>query len=310
VEPGIEVLVCESCAKDENTYAALTRRFLSLDPKRSFTVEVQPNYMCDEGEDCALNERTSPPQELVAKYLEGEISDTELIEGHMGGLRTHIPPSEERILALGNRCYGSDAEAFIDALNPSKVERKALELLLDEMDDSIVVESATPNKILMMYWDEHGVDVLESIVKNRSLAQSVFDKGERKDETPAKMLKAALSKAKIRAIESALPDYRRLPPLAAFADRISRAYKTEGKKRAIKETIKETSRDTKMKSVKYAFLLALDSASGKEWQFTKEQLDFGRSLKDYAQKVMEAEGEDYHESLQDLLKASGSTQKI
>lgn len=310
VEPGIDVMVCESCAKEGNTYQTLTRRFLSYDPRRSFGFEVQPNFICDEGENCVLNEKTSLSQTLLARYMEGEISDSELIEEHMDSIRTHPPPSAERILALGNKCFGPDTTAFIDALNPSKIERKALKLLLDEMDDSMVLESATPNKILMSYWDLYGVDVLESIVGDRSLAQKVFDRGARKKDTPAKVLKVALSKAKREAIESNLPKYKRLPPLAAFADRVSRAYKTEGKASAIREVEKEASPDTKIRSVKYAFLHALGSAEGKDWQFTKEQLDFGRFLKDYAQKLMESEGDEYHESLQSLLRASGSTQEI
>lgn len=309
LSPGIEVLVCESCAKKENTYQALTRRFLSYDPKRSFRVEIHPNYLCEEGEDCSLNSLTSPPSELVSNYLEGGISDTELIEGHIEHLQRNVP-FEERILALGNRCYGKDTASFIDALNPSKVERKALEIVLEKVGGSIVTESATPNKVLMKYWEEYGVDVLESIVGDRSLARSVFDKGNRKRETPAKMLQAAISKAKRKAIESALPEYSGLPPLAAFADRVSRAYKTDGKESAIKEATKETSKDTKIRSVKYAFLLALDSATGREWQFTKEQLDFGRFLRRYAEKLMKSEGEEYHSSLEQLLRASGSTQEI
>jgi hypothetical protein len=223
----------------------------------------------------------------------------------------HVPASAGMILALGNTCYGDDAEAFIDAMNPSRIERRALEFLLDELDESIVVESATPNKVLMMYWDVYGVDILESIVGDRDLAEKVFERGQWKKDTPAKVLKTAKSKAKKDEIESALPKYRDLPPLAAFADRIVRVYKTKGKKSALMQANKETSGlDTKIKSVRYAFLLTFNSAIGKEWQFTKEQMDFGVFLKDYAEKLLEVEGDDYHDSLQELLKASGSMQRI
>ena len=125
------------------------------------------------------------------------------------------------------------------------------------------------------------------------------------------MLKSATSKARKDQIESALPKYRDLPQVAAFADRIVRTYKAKGKKSALMEVNKgQSSPDTKLKSVRYAFLLAFSAATGKEWQFTKEETDFGVFLEDYAQKLMEAEGDDYHDSLQELLKASGSTQKI
>ncbi len=308
--PEVEVMICESCAKEENTYIALTRRFLSLEPKWSFDIEVHPNFKLECEEETILNSMTTPPKELIVKYMEGGLTDAQLIEEHMDYVRHNIPPSEGMILAIGSKCYGDDTEAFINALNPSKSERRALELLLEDLDESILVETATPNKVLMLYWDVYGQDILESIVGDDKIARKVFERGQWKKETPSEVLKTAMSKAKKDEIEAALPRFRGLPPVAAFADRVARAYMTRGKQSAIKETNKEPSQDTKVKSVRYAFLLALDAATGKEWQFTKEQLDFGVFLKDYAEKLIVSEGENYHESLQELLKASGSTQKI
>ncbi len=308
--PGVDVMICQSCAKEENTYLTLTKRFIALEPKWSFDVEVHPNLSLECGEETVLNSMTSPTKDVLTRYMEGGLTDTELIEEHMEYVRNNVPRSAGMILAIGHKCYGDDAKAFINALNPSKVERRALELLLEDLDESILVESVTPNKVLMMFWDDHGLDIVESIIGDEEIARKIFERGQWKKETPAEVLKTAMSKAKKEKIESTLPRYRGLPPLAAFADRIARAYKTKGKQSAIMEVSKGTSQDTKIESVRYAFLLALDSATGKEWQFTKEQLDFGQFLKDYADTLMASEGDDYHNSLQELLKASGSTQKI
>jgi hypothetical protein len=311
VVPEVEIMLCRSCAKKENTYMNLTKRFLSLDPKSSFQIEVYPNFKCECEDGSYLNEMTTPPREALARYMEGALSDVEFIEEHLEHVSDNVPAAAGMVLALGNKCYGDDTEAFIDALHPSNIERRALEYLLDELNESIVVESATPNKVLMMYWDVYGVDILEEIVGDRDLAEDVFEKGEWRKDTPAKVLKTARSKARTDKIESALPKYRDLPPVAAFADRIVRTYKSRGKKSALKEINKQqSSPDTKIKSVRYAFLLAFSAATGKEWQFSKDQKDFGVFLKDYAEKLMEVEGDDYHDSLQELLKASGSTQKI
>jgi hypothetical protein len=311
IAPKVEVMLCQSCAKKENTYINLTKRFLSLDPKTSFRVEVYPNFKCECDDGSVLNEMTTPPREALARYMEGALDDVEFIDEHMEYVSDNVPSSAGMMLALGNKCYGDDTEAFIDALNPSRIERQALEYLLDDLNESIIVENATPNKILMMYWHIYGEDILESIVGDRDVAEKVFEKGQWKKDTPAKVLKTARSKAKKDQIESALPKYRDLPPVAAFADRIVRAYKAKGKKSALMEINKaQSSPDTKIKSVRYAFLLAFGAATGKEWQFTKEENDFGVFLSDYAQKLMEVEGDDYHDSLQELLKASGSTQKI
>lgn len=308
--PEVDVMICESCAKEENTYVTLTKRFIALEPKWSFDIEVHPNFKFECEEELMLNSMTTPQKDVLVRYMEGGITDSNLIEEHMEYVRNNVPASAGMVLALGSKCYGDDTEAFINALNPSKVERKALELLLEDLDENILVESATPNKVLMMFWDDYGQDIIESIIGDEEIAKKVFERGQWNKETPAKVLKTAMSKAKKELIESALPKYRGLPAVAAFADRIARAYKAKGKQSALMETNKESRQDTKIKSVKYAFLLALDSATGKEWQFNKEQLDFGAFLKDYAMKLMESEGDDYHDSLQELLRASGSTQQI
>jgi hypothetical protein len=308
--PGVDVMICESCAKEENTYITLTKRFMALEPKWSFDIEVHPNFKFECEEELMLNSMVTPQKDVLDRYMEGGITDYDLILDHMEFVRNNVPSSAGRVLALGSKCYGDDAEAFIDALNPSKTERKALEILLDDMDGNILVETATPNKVLMMFWDNYGQDIVEEIIGDEEIARKVFEKGQWNKETPAQVLKTAMSKAKKEMIESTLPKYRGLPAVAAFADRVARAYKAKGKQSALMETNRESSQDTKVKSVKYAFLLALDSAIGKEWQFNKEQLDFGTFLKDYAKKLMESEGNDYHDSLQELLRVSGSTQKI
>lgn len=308
--PEVDVMICESCAKEENTYLTLIKRFNALEPKWSFDIEVHPNFEFECEEELMLNSMITPQKDVLARYLEGGINDNDLIVQHMDFVRNNVPSSAGRVLALGSKCYGDDAEAFIDALNPSKTERKALEILLEDMDGNILVESATPNKVLMMFWDDYGQDIVESIIGDEEMASKIFERGQWNKETPAQVLKIAMSKAKKEQIESALPKYRDLPAVAAFADRVARAYKAKGKQSALMETNRESRQDTKIKSVKYAFLLALDSATGKEWQFNKEQLDFGVFLKDYAKKLMESEGDEYHDSLQELLRASGSTQKI
>ena len=59
--------------------------------------------------------------------------------------------------------------------------------------------------------------------------------------------------------------YEKLPPLARFADHISRTYKTFGEKKTIIE-IKKRPDNPKAKSIAYAFLLTLEKAQDTKWK--------------------------------------------
>jgi hypothetical protein len=65
-----------------------------------------------------------------------------------------------------------------------------------------------------------------------------------------------------------------------------------------------------VKSVAYAFLLALERGEGKKWQYTQTEFDFAQYLKEPAEKLLKSDPLDYHDALQTLLSATGSTEKI
>ena len=59
-----------------------------------------------------------------------------------------------------------------------------------------------------------------------------------------------------------------------------------------------------------AFLLALGKEASKKWQYDRTEIDFAQFLQDKAKDLLEAEPEDYHDALQALLSATGSTERI
>jgi hypothetical protein len=105
-------------------------------------------------------------------------------------------------------------------------------------------------------------------------------------------------------------DYDRLPMVARFADKVARAYRTGGADEAVKMVEKERGSEKRIKPVAYSFLLALGRESSKKWQYDKTEIDFASFLQDKAKALLEAEPEDYHEALQALLSATGSTERI
>ncbi|UCC20504.1 MAG: hypothetical protein JSV62_04230, partial [Promethearchaeota archaeon] len=100
-----------------------------------------------------------------------------------------------------------------------------------------------------------------------------------------------------------------LPPLAKFADTVVRVYKTFGEKNALAE-IKKRPDNPKGKSIAYAFLLAFGKGQDKKWQFSQVEIEYGEFLKDNVKKLLDSKPDKYHKYLQDLLIASGSSEKI
>jgi hypothetical protein len=56
--------------------------------------------------------------------------------------------------------------------------------------------------------------------------------------------------------------------------------------------------------------MALNSTKGREWRYADTEIEFGEFLKIYAEKLLDAQPENYHEALQSLLSATGSTKRF
>ena len=94
-----------------------------------------------------------------------------------------------------------------------------------------------------------------------------------------------------------------------IVDEVARTYKAMGKKETIR-LIDRAGKETKTKSTNCGFLKALGAIKGKEWQFTKEELDYGDYLAEFAKVLLDSQPEDYKDAVQNLLTASGSGETV
>ena len=62
--------------------------------------------------------------------------------------------------------------------------------------------------------------------------------------------------------------------------------------------------NVKEKSISYAFLRIID-VKGMEWKYTKMEKEFGRHLAKYVKKLLVAEGNDYENIMNELVKEIG-----
>jgi hypothetical protein len=100
-----------------------------------------------------------------------------------------------------------------------------------------------------------------------------------------------------------------LPPLAKFADRIARGYKTRGEQEILK-ILSQPKKNPNEKAIQYAFLLAIGKNKDTAWKYSSTEIELGGYLQKFAEKLLVAQSEGYDDALKKLIFATGSTEKI
>lgn len=305
--------ICERCSEKnkDHTLGILTRLIADRDVTDDFSINIIAQPICkDNCTECEIEDLPDLSSELLKRYQMGEISDSKLFSKHLDDLQTSYEDLTKIVYIMDNQCYGTNLKAFIKALSPTTVERKALWAVLKKVEDSVVFDKATPSKILGHYWRRFGKTAIFAITNDSKITKNIFKKFDINKTKASEILKEADIEIKKKTIISLLPKYLKLPPIAEFADQITRTYMTKGVEDTVRAIEKYRSGDTKIKAVAYAFLLALDRGEGKKWQYTQTEFDFAQFLKDPANKLLNIEPDGYNEALQNLLSATGSTEKI
>ena len=296
---NLTIGICQNCAKSENTLFAITKYLLENDISEDFEIDVVGHVV--KKSDKASAHETS----YVNEYLSGGLSDIDFIKKNLKDRKASIVESEEKMFILDGKSYGSDVDSFIQALNPNKYEKMGLEFILNRIQETIVLNDVTPNKVLEIYWKKHGLDAIKSIIDDEKVADNFFSL----PDTPSEILEV-ISKYKDRnEILAKLPGYNNLPPLAEFADHIAKTYKIYGKNKVLSE-LKKKPNTSKAKSISYAFLLVFEKGKDEKWKYSDVEIEYGQFLKEYAEKLLNAESKKYHKALQELLTASGSSINI
>jgi len=294
------ITICKECAKTtNNTVFNISKYMIIPELKEDFLIKIVSKI--------APKSKAKLKQEsdFLKSYLSGDLTDYDLINKYIKNQEDKIKQSEEKIFVLNGKSFGSDVEKFVDALEPNKHEKMALDFILKKINEPLIVNDANANKILEMFWNNHGLEYISSIIDDKNMANSMFHL----DDTPSNILSLVSDYKKRQRILAELPQYDSLPPLAKFADNVTRTYKTFGQKKAISE-IKKKPDNPKGRSLAYAFLLSFNKGKDTKWQYSKQEVEYGEFLKQYAKKLLESSPKNYNERLQELLTVSGSNEKI
>ncbi|MDH3365601.1 MAG: hypothetical protein OEM29_06345 [Thermoplasmata archaeon] len=309
---AFSVLLCDQCAiKAKNVLSKLAEGMAVPEVLDSIVISVvRPLRAVGDGSD--FPDLLSRPidRELLEDYSSGKIGDKELIERHMDMVISELGNRSDRVYVRGDRCFGSDVEAFVGDLTDDVIEAKALKGLLSGVKHPVVIGSGdTVNKLLSTYWRDHGLDSLKAVVSG-DLAAKYFDEGDESVASPLKTIRRAAKRADQDAASSKIPRYRALSTYGDFVDGIARAYKTGGLPSASAALEVESSADHRTRSIAYAFDLSLGITT-REWKFTKEEKEFGKHLKKYATKLLNSSDPDsHHAAFVAFLREAGTTEEV
>lgn len=302
--------LCSRCAdNDKNLIHYLSRGMISRDNSQSFDVSGKYNMLCrTECSECKLDKSVSLDGDLIQAYERGEISDHELLQRYKrDAMRTLVDKSQ--VYIIGDYCYGRDMGALLRQFDYEEWEEEVIKKAI-ESASSIVLEQGTVNELLEKIWDEKALDLIKIITKNEEMAETIYQKYGESSINPRDVLRKAMTKRKERDRLSSLPEFKDLPPKAKFANDMARLYKIKGEDSVLRQIDNSNLLDTRMKSLAFGFIKALDKGSTKKWKYNSNEIESGEYLSDYVKKLLNSEGMEYANALQELIKMSGSTSML
>ncbi|OGS57136.1 MAG: hypothetical protein A3K60_02415 [Euryarchaeota archaeon RBG_19FT_COMBO_56_21] len=311
VNAKMKTVLCDQCSgKIKNNLAELAQGMAVPRILDEFNVDIIRPLRNKSGERACnglLDDQID--DDLLEKYANGELGNKDLIERHMQNVLESIKTRDKRVYVRGEICYGQDVDSFVSDLASDETDRKALNGLLAKVKHPVVIEqSDSPNKLLTIFWKEHGLDSLRAVV-SKKLADRYFEDPET-EKSPLRAIRSALKEEQHDAISSRIPTYSCLSHYGSFADSVTKGYKTKGPAGAIAALDGDKSSDHRIRSMAHAFYLAL-GVTTKSWKYTDEEKQYGEHLKQYAQRLLESEEtEQHHDAFVEFLRQAGCTDEV
>jgi hypothetical protein len=298
--------VCRRCAKDDrHLLGTLSDGTASPDPSTEFPVRAELNVRCTGGEECVHAELPPLGRNLLRDYEYGRLSDSRLLDAYLADLRPRVERASRTTRVAGGVCYGDRLPAFLDALRPTPVERRALERVLGARPGYFEVDEPSASRALERLWPDHAEEIVRSIVSDPEEARRLVDDARAAPGRVAEILKRAQRQSEEREVLDALPRYARLTREAAWVDRIAREYRTHREAGAERAILQSLPREGKERGLAYGFLLAVGRGGAHAWQFSSTEKEFGAALADRARELLGTPAANYHSTLDRLLQAAG-----
>lgn len=306
-----KTILCDQCsAKLKNTLGKLEEGMAVPRVLDEFRIRIVRPLRNESGSKACEGLLNRPiDEDLLEEFAKLEIGNKELIERHMQQTLEQVKTQNMRAFVRGDVCFGEDLDGFVRDLTSDSSERDALKGLLAEVSHPVVIDQTdSVNKVLAMYWNDHGRAALRAVV-SEDLADKFFEDPET-EKSPLKSIRHALKQAEHEHISSTIPRYSCLSQYGSFAEGVATAYKTKGLSGALSVLDADKSTDHRMRSMAHAFYLAL-GVNTKSWKYKDEEKQFGNHLKQFADRLLKSEGtEQHHEAFVEFLRQAGCPDEV
>jgi hypothetical protein len=304
----INIFVCQECADEVNLLHHLLSRIAAREPWDDFDIDVRysPRCVTDCGA-CRMKEKFAMSEGLREAYEKGQLSDVMLLSRYIQEREAHLQRSGGELYISGDECFGRNKEAFLARLKGNEAELIALSGVVRAKPMPIISVNDQAGRIITDLWPQLKEELLAQVAGPEIVKSVLANPG---NLTPPQLIFEARKQQLSRSVISRLPDYAIKGPIGTIADDLARAFKTEGKTAMVRLLDRNRPRETRSKAVAYGFLVAVGEADSRNWQYTKEEIDFGRYLGEFVQVLLAAEGNDYDQALLNLLTASGATEEL
>jgi len=303
---GTGFRVCRRCAKsDRHLLSSVSDGTAGPDPSADFPVSAELNVRCLGGPECVHASLPPLPRGLKRDYELGKLSDTGLLDTFASELAARVERSGRTTFLAGGVCYGNELKPFLDALQPTPVERRALDAVLRSWEGLFEVDEPRASRALEKLWSDHAETIVRTIVPDPKEARRLIEETRSSPGRVAELLKRAERSSEEKEVLEALPHYSRLAREAAWVDRVARAFRTHHETGAERAILQSLPSEGKERGLAFAFLSALGRENAHAWQFSATEREFGTSLSDRARELLAAPSAQYHDALDRLLQAAG-----
>ncbi len=304
----INIFICQECADEVNLLHHLLSRIAAREPWDDFDIDVRysPRCVADCGA-CRMKEKFTMSKGLKESYDKGQVSDVMLLSRYTQEREAHLQKSGGELYISGDECFGHNKEAFLARLKGNEAELIALSGVVRNKPMPIISVNDQAGRIIADLWPQYKEELLAQVASPDIVKSILASPG---NLTPPQLVFEARRQELSRSIISRLPDYALKGPIGMMADDLARSFKTEGKSAMVRMLDRNRPRETRSKAVAYGFLVAVGEAESHNWQYTKEEIDFGRYLGDFVQTLLGAEGNDYDQALHNLLTACGANEDL
>ena len=254
-----------------------------------------------------MKEKFTMSEGLKEAYEKGQLSDVMLLSRYIQEREAHLRRSGGDLYISGDECFGHNKEAFLARLKGNEAELIALSGVVRSKPMPIISVNDQAGRIITDLWPQMKEELLAQVAGPDIVKSLLASPG---NLTPPQLVFEARRQQLSRSVISRLPDYASRGPIGTIGDDLARTFKTEGKAAMVRQLDRNRPRETRSKAVAYGFLVAVGEADSHNWQYTKEEIDFGRYLGEFAQILLAAEGNDYDQALLNLLTACGANESL